>query len=115
MHNTGNVYANLPDATKDEIIDVLAAMQGRNVRIERIVSEGQASPPGFWYDQPWDEWVVVIRGGAEVAFEDPASVERLTPGDWLLIPAGQRHRVESTWPGTLWLAVHGDSADTAPA
>lgn len=102
----GNFEENLPDAGAAESIELLADMRGRRTRIERIVSEGQASPEGFWYDQAWDEWVMVVRGGAELAFDAPAARERLGPGDWLLIPARRRHRVEATEPGTLWLAIH---------
>ena len=104
----GNIEANLPDARTDEIIEVLSAMAGRAVRIERIVSEGQASPPGFWYDQEGDEWVLLLRGGAELEFDDPSGEERLAPGDWLLIPARRRHRVRATEKSTLWLAVHAE-------
>lgn len=104
----GNIETNLPDASTSEIIEPLSAMPGGRVRIERIVSEGQFSPPGFWYEQGWDEWVLVLRGGAELDFEEPSGTERLDKGDWLHIPAGRRHRVRSTEPGTLWLAVHGD-------
>ncbi len=102
----GNIEANLPDASSGEVIQVLAALAGGAARIERIVSDGQASPPGFWYDQEGDEWVVVLRGGADVEFADPAGEARLGQGDWLLIPAHRRHRVRSTEEGTLWLAVH---------
>jgi cupin 2 domain-containing protein len=71
-----------------------------------IVSVGHASPEGFWYDQPQNEWVVVLRGAARIQFEDER-VE-LRPGDWIHIPAHRRHRVEWTTPDepTLWLAVH---------
>ncbi len=101
----GNIRMNLPDASKQEQFEDLA-FPGKNVRIERIVSEGQTSPAGFWYDQAWSEWVMIMDGGAEIEFDDPAGIERLSPGDWLLIPAGRRHRVKTTLPGTLWLAVH---------
>jgi cupin 2 domain-containing protein len=78
------------------------------VRIERIVSTGQASPPGFWYDQPDDEFVVLLTGGARLRFEDGEVTLDMKPGDWVEIPAHVRHRVESTQadPPTVWLAVH---------
>jgi cupin 2 domain-containing protein len=85
------------------------------VRIERIVSTGQASPPGFWYDQPWTEWVLLLAGAAGLLFEDEPTPRPLKAGDYLLIPAGQRHRVEwtdATQP-TVWLAVHYDLAPAA--
>jgi cupin 2 domain-containing protein len=88
-----------------ETVDVLLDRPG--ARIERIVSKGQATPEGQWYDQPGDEWVALLAGRATLRFADGALVE-LSPGDWLLIPARARHRVESTSadPPCVWLAVH---------
>ena len=79
----------------------------RGVLIERIISTGQASPPGFWYDQDRDEWVVLLQGQAGLAW-DNGRTQTLQPGDWLLIPAHERHRVEwtSQEPACIWLAVH---------
>ena len=61
--------------------------------------------PGFWYAQPDDEWVLLAQGSAELEFGDGRH-QALAPGDWLLIPAGCRHRVAATGPDTVWLAVH---------
>ncbi|KMO10497.1 cupin domain-containing protein [Methylobacterium platani] len=93
-------------AEADERIDIL--MQAPQARIERIVSTGQASPPGFWYDQPWDEWVVLLAGCAGLRLDGETESRRLGPGDHLTIPAHRRHRVEWTSPdrATVWLAVH---------
>jgi len=75
------------------------------LRLERIVSTGQSSPPGEWMDQARDEWVLLVAGGAGLTLEgDPPLT--LTPGDHLLIPAHRRHRVEWTETPTVWLAVH---------
>ncbi len=105
----GSLAANLPDASRSEVIETLAVFPGKRVAVERIVSEGQTTPPGEWYDQAWDEWVMVMRGAARIAFEAPVAEESLAENDWILIPAGRRHRVSFTAPGTVWLAVHGDS------
>jgi cupin 2 domain-containing protein len=105
----GNFASALPDASGGEIIDVLAAFPGRRVAVERIVSGGHATPPGEWYDQAWDEWVMVLKGAARIVFENPDAEEMLAENDWLLIPAHRRHRVAHTDPGTVWIAVHGDS------
>ena len=77
-------------------------------RLERIVSAGQATPPGEWYDQDTHEWVALLTGGAGLRFEDEAEPRVLAPGDYLLIPAHRRHRVEWTdpEPPTVWLALH---------
>ncbi|HEY6434435.1 MAG TPA: cupin domain-containing protein, partial [Acetobacteraceae bacterium] len=74
----------------------------------RIVSTGQASPPGFWYDQDWDEWVVLLAGSAGLQIEHEPAVRALHQGDYVAIPAHIRHRVEWTAPDqpTIWLAVH---------
>ncbi len=89
-----------------------ALVTSEAVRIERIVSNGQASPPGFWYDQPGAEWVVVLRGRARLRFEDEPEPRELKPGDHVDIAPHRRHRVEWTAPGeaTVWLAVHYGAA-----
>lgn len=91
---------------KEEHLDRLNP--GREVRIERIVSRGHASPRDFWYDQESDEWVALLSGHARLAFADGRTVD-LGPGDTLLIRARERHRVEATSedPPCVWLAVHG--------
>ncbi len=78
------------------------------MRVERIVSHGHTSPPGFWYDQPRHEWVALLAGAAALRFEGDGAPVELRPGDSLTIPAGRRHRVEWTTPDepTVWLAVH---------
>jgi cupin 2 domain-containing protein len=102
----GNLLAGLPPHQAAEQVERL--VDGRNVRIERIVSTGQASPPGFWYDQPDDEFVVLLAGAARLRFERDDQSLDLKPGDWVEIPAHERHRVEWTQaePPTVWLAVH---------
>ena len=56
-----------PDAGDGERFDELLRRPG--CRIERIVSHGQASPPGFWYEQAWDEWVLL--SSLELADQTP--------------------------------------------
>ena len=84
-------------------------------RIERIVSEGHVSPEGFWYDQDEPEWVALLQGTAELEFEDGRR-HPMEAGDWLAIPAHERHRVAytSSAPPCVWLAVFGaGSPETA--
>jgi cupin 2 domain-containing protein len=109
----GNLFAKIEAALEEEAITPLLVRPG--LVIERIVSTGQASPPGFWYDQATDEWVIVIKGAAKLEFDD-GEEHALGPGDWTVIPAHRRHRVAWTHPAlpTVWLAVHLD-ADPAPA
>jgi cupin 2 domain-containing protein len=108
MAATGNLFADIPARLASEQITTLLASPA--LRIERIVSRGQASPPGFWYDQAQSEWVIVLAGCADVTLEGEATATRMRPGDYLHIPAHRRHRVESTDPAhaTIWLAVHHD-------
>ena len=63
-----NLFADLPITAEAE--QIVALLTHADLKIERIVSTGQASPPGFWYDQPHGEWVLVLRGEAKLAFED---------------------------------------------
>ncbi|HJU19070.1 MAG TPA: cupin [Stellaceae bacterium] len=100
-----NLLSLLPDARQAEIAETLLARPG--LRIERIVSLGQASPPGFWYDQHEGEWILLLAGAASLRFADEAAPRLLRPGDCLDIAPHRRHRVEWTDPGTatVWLAV----------
>jgi len=79
-----------------------------NVRIERIVSHGHASPPGFWYDQDQHEWVILLQGAARLLFERSERPIDLAPGDYIHIPPHEKHRVEWTPldTPTVWIAVH---------
>jgi cupin 2 domain-containing protein len=101
-----NLFAGLPEDFPEEVIEIL--LQTSYFRLERIVSAGQASPPGFWYDQDAPEWVALLSGGAQLLFEGDPEPIALKPGDFLLIPAHRRHRVEWTDPEekTVWLALH---------
>ncbi len=90
-----NIFSAIPAALPDELVEVL--LDARDVRIERIVSLGHASPPGFWYDQDQAEWVVVLQGLARLRFANEEPIE-MKPGDFINIPAHRRHRVEWTAP-----------------
>jgi cupin 2 domain-containing protein len=104
MAPSTNLFADLPTHLPEELFTTL--LEAAEVRIERIVSHGHASPDGFWYDQDQHEWVMVMRGAARLRFEE-GSVE-MKPGDFVHIPAHRKHRVEWTTPDepTIWLAVH---------
>jgi cupin 2 domain-containing protein len=103
VHNIFKLPDRLPDREVSEPL-----IPDRGILIERIISTGQCSPPGFWYEQERDEWVVLLQGESELLWEDGRR-KTLTAGDWVLIPAGERHRVERTTadPPCIWLAVHG--------
>lgn len=78
-------------------------------RLERIVSLGEATPPGEWYDQSQWEWVVLIQGAARLRYEDGRMAE-FRCGDCLTIAPHERHRVEYTSSDAVWLALHYDKA-----
>lgn len=106
MRPDGNLFADLPPLSDNEIFTELLAQPG--LRIERIVSTGQCSPDGFWYDQAEGEWVVLLQGEAHLRLADEEEPRRLLPGDFVAIAPHRRHRVESTLAGqtTIWLAIH---------
>lgn len=106
MIRSGNIFANLPIRLPREEATILAERPG--AMVERIVSTGQASEPGFWYDQNFAEWVIVLTGAAGLRIEGEEATRRLGPGDHVELPPHVRHRIEWTDPDrpTVWLAVH---------
>ncbi|MBL9082905.1 MAG: cupin domain-containing protein [Planctomycetales bacterium] len=98
-----NLFDEVPTPLPEELVQKI--LSGPNLRIERIVSHGHASPDGFWYDQEQNEFVVLLKGAARLRFED--EVIEMIPGSSVNIPAHRRHRVEWTTPDgpTIWLAV----------
>ena len=101
-----DLFRNIPGDLPDELFTTLHEAKG--LRIERIVSQGHASSPGFWHDQDEHEWVVVLAGAAIIEFEGKPEPVELQAGSYLNIPAHARHRVVSTSPmaKTIWLAIH---------
>ena len=105
MTRITNLLNDLPPAAGGEVFEAL--LQRPGVKLERIVSAGQATAEGAWYDQAWDEWVMVLAGAARLLIEGEGE-HHLRPGDALLLPARSRHRVTWTDPAqpTVWLALH---------
>ena len=101
-----NLFTHITQASDSEVFETL--LQTDTLKLERVVSTGQATPPGQWYDQERDEWVVLLSGSAGLLFDGERDVRVLQPGDYLLVPAHTRHRVEWTEIGakTVWLALH---------
>ena len=99
---------NLPDTSGGESFEDLLSGSG-TWRLERIVSRGTVSAD--WYDQAWDEWVILLQGEAVIEVELASggrSDVRLAAGDSVLLPAHLRHRVTHTSakPDAVWLALH---------
>ncbi|MEF3074571.1 cupin domain-containing protein [Methylobacter sp. Wu1] len=110
--NHFNIFSDIPLQLPEELFDCI--LKQDNIRIERIVSRGHVTPEGYWYDQVFDEWVILLQGKAVVAYEQDQMRFTLKTGDYLFIPAHVKHRVEWTMAeiDTVWLAVHllkGDS------
>lgn len=104
MKSLTNLFSKIPNVLDRELVDEL--LKNGSVRIERIVSRGQSSPPDFWYNQSEHEWVVILTGKARLKIERQPEII-LGPGDTLYLPAHTKHRVEWTNPqqDTIWLAV----------
>lgn len=102
---SGNLFDAIPLVLPTEITECL--LSSAVVRIERILSQGHHSAPGFWYDQPQNEWVLLLQGAAVLRFEQDNQTVQLRPGTYLNIAAHQRHRLESSsaQETTVWLAV----------
>jgi cupin 2 domain-containing protein len=103
----GNIYELSKEGNDAEVFEEL--VKGDGVLVERIVSTGQVTPEGVWFDQERDEWVALLQGEAKVLLEKDQETIDLLPGDYLFIPARCRHRVTYTSvdPPCIWLAVHG--------
>ena len=104
--NADNLLTNVPRQLPDE--EILTLLQSPNVKIERIVSTGHATPPDQWYDQDQAEWVLVLAGSAGLIFEGEIEPLLLERGSYVHIAPHVRHRVAWTDPSTptVWLAIH---------
>ena len=101
-----NLFNGIPGELPQELSEILLETPG--FYLERIISAGQATPPVEWYDQVTHEWVVLLSGAAGLLFAGEEEVRVMRPGDYVLIPAHCRHRVEWNDPEqkTVWLALH---------
>ena len=96
-----NILDNVPQInTGNEYFDTL--MQSATIKVERIFSNGVRN--GQWYDQEEDGWVILLHGEAELDFG--THCQPLCQGDYILIPAHQKHRVTKTSSDAIWLAIH---------
>ena len=101
-----NIFAQLPEKLSEELIEEITS--GGSFKLERIVSKGHATPQGEWYDQDKDEWVILLKGSADLLIEGKTESVSLKPGDYIHLPAHRKHRVERTDLNseTIWLALH---------
>jgi len=100
-----NIFDNMPSDLTSEAFSNLLKTDA--IKIERIISKGHKSPESGWYNQQQNEWLMLIKGRAVLTFEDQ-SERKLEAGDYLNIPAHQKHKVSWTDPDieTVWLTVH---------
>lgn len=101
-----NMFKNIPAQLPEELTECLHKRE--TVKLERIISRGHSTPAGQWYDQDQDEWVMLLQGQAILLYEIGPQRIHLIAGDYLLIPAHTRHRVDWTQSDfdTIWLAAH---------
>ncbi len=101
-----NIFTAIPAQLPNEQFDSLLKQDG--VHIERIVSQGHTTAAEHWYNQAWDEWILLLAGQATLRYQHHPQPFQLNVGDYLLIPAHTAHRVEWTAPDvdTIWLAIH---------
>ncbi len=100
-----NIFQDIPvHLTEESFQSILSA---KHVKIERIVSKGHTSPKSGWYDQDSNEWVILLKGNAEIQFFNGNTL-RLEAGDYIHISAHDRHKVIWTDPAvdSVWLAIH---------
>ena len=90
------------EALPEELTTVL--YENAHTRIEQIISWGQISEEGFWYDQDEDEWLILLKGRAVLRYDDGTLVA-LRKGKPHLINAHVRHQVAATTSPTIWLCV----------
>ncbi len=100
-----NIFNDIPRNIPKELFEPL--LKTEQFILERIISKGQSSPAEGWYEQTQNEWVMVLKGNAVIRF-DNGKTHDLTTGDYLQIPAMQKHKVVKTCQTeeTVWLALH---------
>jgi len=103
---TKNIFSEIPENLKDEIFQSI--IEKENLKIERIISNGQTTPEDFWYDQNQNEFIILLKGKAKILFEENSEEVELNPGDYILIESHKKHKVTYTSKEetTIWLAIH---------
>ncbi|MDB2562606.1 cupin domain-containing protein [Sulfurimonas sp.] len=100
-----NIFDNIPKELDAELFQDILVKD--NLKIQRIVSQGESTNDDKWYIQEDDEWVIVLQGKATISFIDESDIN-LNSGDYIHIPANKKHKVSwtSSTEQTVWLAVH---------
>lgn len=107
MINKLNMFDDIPNDKKSE--KFFEILKKENIKIEKIVSNGQKSIENFWYDQKENEFILLLQGEAilEVIEDNDIKKIELKVGDYLDIKAHIKHRVAYTSESkpTVWLAI----------
>jgi len=105
MSELKNIFEGVSEVLNDEFFEYLITT--KDFKLERIVSDGHKSTTNFWYEQEKNEFVLLLSGSAELSYDDEQRF-LLQRGDYLIIPAHQKHRVDRTdlFEKTFWLALH---------
>jgi cupin 2 domain-containing protein len=101
-----NIFSAPAETDKQEIFEIL--FQTNNFKVERIYTLQPYIKPGEWYDQPQDEWVLLLKGEAVLEMKDEEYIQ-LVEGEYIFIPAHKIHRVRASSKDKpcIWLAIHG--------
>lgn len=101
-----NIFHNISPESPTELAETI--LETPDMKLERIISYGQTTPPGEWYDQDRDEWVLLLTGKAVLLWKESGERTTMNPGDYVHIPSHRQHRVEWTDDAvpTVWLTVH---------
>jgi len=99
---------NIPKKLSRELFNTI--LSKNNIKIEKIVSKNHITPKGKWYSQNKNEFVIILKGSAELLFfpykKYPKGHKiKMKTGDYINIPAHIKHRVDKTSKKTIWLAV----------
>lgn len=84
------ILISIKNPNPDVLVEILAG--NINIRIERIMSSGQTSSEGFWYDQDENEFVALLQGEAVLTYEDGST--RLKAEESFVITAHKKHRID---------------------
>ncbi|MGJ0310806.1 cupin [Aliarcobacter cryaerophilus] len=98
-----NIFKEIPiDKSEEKFFEIF---KNENIKIEKIISNGQKSSDNFWYEQEKSEYILLLGGYAILEFED-FEIE-LFKGDCLNIEAFKKHRVKFTSldEPTIWFAI----------
>ena len=103
--NNQNIFSEIPNPLKEELFENI--LSTKDIKIERIISDGHSSPKEGWYESEQNEWVIVLEGDAILTLESGENII-LKHGDYYNITAFTKHKVSHTSKSekTIWLAIY---------